>query len=75
MEGLDVAKLVLTKSCVCRCHDDVDFTLSYILTNFNSRSAGGENFMAIGPYIKFTFKNIGMVSSETLYRNTFKNFN
>ena len=48
MEGLDVAKLVLTKSCVCRCHGDVDFTLRYILTNFNSRSAGGESFMAIG---------------------------
>ena len=48
MEGLDVAKLVLTKSCGCRCHGDVDFTLSYILTNFNSRPAGGENFMAIG---------------------------
>ena len=48
MEGLDVAKLVLTKSCVCRWHGDVDFTLRYILTNFNSRLAGGENFMAIG---------------------------
>ena len=48
MEGLHVAKLVLTKSCACRCHGDVDFTSSYILTNFNSRSAGGENFMAIG---------------------------
>ena len=49
MEGLDVAKLVWKKSSVCRCHGDVDFTLSYILTNFNSRSTGGENFMAIGP--------------------------
>ena len=48
MGGLDVAKLVLTKSCVCRCHGDFDFSLSYILTNFNSNSAGGENFMAIG---------------------------
>ena len=47
MERLDVAKLVFTKTCVCRCHGNIGFTLSYILANFNSRSTGGENCMAI----------------------------
>ena len=40
--------LSILKFFVYRCHSDIDFTKNCILTNFNSWSITGENFVAIG---------------------------
>ena len=39
--------LPISKSFVYCCHSDIDFTNNCILTNFNSYSITGENFVAI----------------------------
>ena len=42
-----IRRLSISKFFVYCCHSDIDFTKTYMLTNFNLQSIIGENFIAI----------------------------